>query len=978
MAKALLEEIITSYTEELPAFTERLDFSTFGLDWKLHDYQKKALQHALKALHLFYHDKEYLINGYKSRNYKEYPELNVRKENENFDFLANNGYPVINNEIDFLNFINRASFWMATGSGKTLVMIKLIELIHHLANQQDETGKSYIPAHDILILAPRDKILDQIKKHIDIFNKNATIKIELRSLKEWNEKDRHYRLFYDPNKVTVYYYRADNIRAENTKEYIDYRSVLNDGKWYILLDEAHKGDSETSKSHQYFTIMSRKGFLFNFSATFVDTIDIVTTAYNFNLKRFIEEGYGKHIKITNEEFRNFNKKKTDEFTDEEKYKIVLKSLIILAAIKKDAEFIKEINDDLYHNPLLIAIANTVNTEDADLKIFFKQLAKIGLNDYELEPSKTELINSLTTGRNFQFDTGKISNRFIETVRDLTKEDILRYVFNAESNAKIEYSFIEGNDKELAFRLKSAKEGSHFCLLHAADVKKWEDNILEDYERSMTPLHKSFFEKINDKDNTINILLGSQIFREGWDSDRPNVINFINLGVQKDAQKLVLQSIGRGVRIQPYKGIRKRLDKLSSTEIKKINSVLPAETRLQLLANNRHLSLETLFVFATNKDAVVKIVDELDKNKTTTEWKYIKGIKKNEIDQDLIIAEYDAVLEEDIPAYKLTNEEYNDLINYIGNEKNEKDKLFLMQFHHTTEHILDTLTKIRNKEKIDIYGSGRKIHPADLLIRLDKHYHTKQEKIKTFKKVTEEIKHYKEMKIAGATEKEIKELEELIKEKISNNEYDKKELFYKIKEGEITYEEYENAIKNLSQDEFFISKHGIKLKIDTNFLKEHYYKPILETDEQFKEYVKNIIVVPSEIRFLNNLNASKTILNKYEWWYFSKIFENVDDIYIPYFDTEKQKFRKYYPDFIFWLKKDNIYHLKFIDPKGTEVGIRNAKDKVTGFKKVFQEINLTYNNIKVKAELYFYNERNRPDIEELDEYFADNFRKIFHD
>ena len=58
------------------------------------------------------------------------------------------------------------------------------------------------------------------------------------------------------------------------------------------------------------------------------------------------------------------------------------------------------------------------------------------------------------------------------------------------------------------------------------------------------------------------MMGSKVFSEGWDSNRVNFINFINIGSKK-AKKYVLQTIGRGVRIEPFKDVRKRL-KASNT------------------------------------------------------------------------------------------------------------------------------------------------------------------------------------------------------------------------------------------------------------------------------------------------------------------------------------------------------------------------------------------------------------------------------
>ena len=52
------------------------------------------------------------------------------------------------------------------------------------------------------------------------------------------------------------------------------------------------------------------------------------------------------------------------------------------------------------------------------------------------------------------------------------------------------------------------------------------------------------------------------------------------------------------------------------------------------------------------------------------------------------------------------------------------------------------------------------------------------------------------------------------------------------------------------------------------------------------------------------------LKAYDWWYFSKLVENVDEIKIPYFNKEKGKFADFNPDFIFWLKKGDKYFIKF--------------------------------------------------------------------
>jgi hypothetical protein len=58
----------------------------------------------------------------------------------------------------------------------------------------------------------------------------------------------------------------------------------------------------------------------------------VTTVCDFNLAGFTQAGYGKHVAILEQEFRAFREE--DDYTGDEKQKIVLKSLLLLAYCMK--------------------------------------------------------------------------------------------------------------------------------------------------------------------------------------------------------------------------------------------------------------------------------------------------------------------------------------------------------------------------------------------------------------------------------------------------------------------------------------------------------------------------------------------------------------------------------------------------------------------------------------------------------------------
>jgi type III restriction enzyme len=122
----------------------------------------------------------------------------------------------------------------------------------------------------------------------------------------------------------------------------------------------------------------------------------VTTVCDFNLARFTQAGYGKHLAILQQEFRAFRDE--DDYTGEEKQKIVLKSLMLLAYCMKLAERLRTKQPKMYHRPLLLTLVNSVNTEDADLKRFFRELERAGkgeVADSVWQAAKKELLDELS-------------------------------------------------------------------------------------------------------------------------------------------------------------------------------------------------------------------------------------------------------------------------------------------------------------------------------------------------------------------------------------------------------------------------------------------------------------------------------------------------------------------------------------------------------------------------------------------------------
>lgn len=423
-----LEKIINNNPfEELPieyrnfwVDKDNIDvYKSFSLKKNLFDYQQKALKNAIVMLYLFFKDHNTKSYSELKRNFYEIYKQHFNWDIKELDFVEKQSdkrskshieilkdyFKVIEeewvrkskiNRICFENFVNRMTFWQATWSWKSLILIKLIHLIYKLIKLWK------LPHKDFLFLAPKPEIINQIKFHLQEFVQLSWVNINLIELKSF-EDEKRYGNKYLFDTINIFYTKSDLLTDKEAENQLDYRNYDNNWDWYIFLDEAHKWVSDSSKFKQYINILSRNWFVFNFSATFTDDWDIFTTVSNFNLSEFIKWWYGKNIVITNQEYREFNWKVIDDYSNIEKQKIVLKSLLTLTIIKKYFEKIKSIDETIYHNPLMITIWNSVFTENSDLEMFFKELKNIWEWNVDEDIYKECIIDLVSDfGSNFEY------------------------------------------------------------------------------------------------------------------------------------------------------------------------------------------------------------------------------------------------------------------------------------------------------------------------------------------------------------------------------------------------------------------------------------------------------------------------------------------------------------------------------------------------------------------------------------------------
>ncbi|MCL4473061.1 MAG: DEAD/DEAH box helicase family protein [Actinobacteria bacterium] len=972
--KLYLQSIVEDIPfESLPPKWQGFDYSSFSEKKTLFEFQSRALRNAAKGLSFYYRENnsdkallldQYISNGYEG-NLDYVLEKKEGKKAAQYLLEYSEDYPVKDKKISFESFLNRMSFWMATGSGKTLIIVKLIELLGKLSQDNE------IPQNDILFLAHRDDLLEQFRKHIEEFNKtNTETKINLKSLKDYENVKRDNVIPFFKNEITIFYYRSDLISDVDTEKIVDYKNYDNSGNWYILLDEAHKGDKEDSKRQVLYSILSRNGFLFNFSATFTDPRDFATCVFDFNLSKYVEDGYGKHIYVSDQEVTAFKDK--DDFSKAAKQKVVLKTLLLQTYILKFFDKVRRVDKSLYHRPLLLTLVNSVDTKEADLKLFFSEVEKIAKNEIKeslFNEAKEELIEEMVNGqRDYLFESDLSVSLNKGLLNKIEYGDILKQVFNSKTPGNIEVLKIPGNTQEIIFKLKTSDKP--FGLIKIGDISGWLKEKLSGYEIIESFENESIFHKINDDDSEINLLMGSRAFYEGWDSSRPNILLFVNIGVGSDSKKFVLQSVGRGVRIEPEKDKRKRLTNLLNAQ--------EVDKRVFEKVKNYILPLESLFVFGTNAENLKEIIKALKEEKQEKDLGQEFIVNQDALDKILLIPKYKSskkiFAEEQTPQKFSVNKEdlilTKKLFDYLG------EKISMAKYECDVK-VIKTISKSL-KESAKYYDDTEKRILADpelLLDRILDYLSVRDEEFDSYQILENEIVHFRKIKFKGEEKfdqilRKIKEVKQLPKkEEALKKAFDAKEL---------SFEEMLKKAQAIKDNQSF-ECNGKKLKI--NYIKNHYYIPLIISENEKVDFINHVIDVESEVKFIEQLEeylqVDGNIFENYDWWLFSKLDQTLDKVFIPYYNPKDNRIAQFMPDFIFWMKKGDKYTILFVDPKGTEH--TDAFRKIDGFSKIFEiekgqkSKTHKYNGFSVEAKLLLKPKSGIASVpESYRRYWFDNF------
>ncbi|MFP5960857.1 DEAD/DEAH box helicase family protein [Helicobacter pylori] len=926
VAQKLAEEELNA--NEINEPLERLDFKSFDNNKELLDYQQQALINAFRMLVAYFRDFKENKKEFYAFYQKHYSFANCDFAKKKLHPLLKSHFKVENGCVKFENFINRLAFYMATGSGKTIVIIKLVELLSVAIRM------GLIPKKNIMFFSANENLIKQFEKEIERYNRGKDYfkQIDFKSLKSVTHKD------FFIEKIALFYYRADLMNDEESKEnLLNYKDYWDNGENYVILDEAHKGNKTESKRQAIFSLLSLKGFLFNFSATFTEESDLITAVYNLSVGEWVKLGYGKEsVLLKKNNLIAF--KELKDLNDREKEIALLKALLLLGMQKRYQ------TEGYFYDPLMLVFTHSVNVKNSDAEIFFKTLARVIENDdgSDFLKAKEDLLEELKAPE-FLFsddkDKGYKVNVFKESLKSMDFKGLKEEVFYA-SNGHIEVIINPKNNQEIAFKLNTSDKV--FCLIKIGDITEWICEKLKSVKvvsKNLSFKEESYFSQI-DK-SSINILVGSRTFDTGWDSTRPSVILFLNIGLDDDAKKLVKQSFGRGVRIESVKNQRQRL------------AYLEIDGAIKKALKPNAAMLETLFVIPTNHaslEAILKIQKESENGgESRGSWREIK-LEKTPIKHDLFVPcyrkEQTSVLKlPENASFKMSAKNFKDLKEYF-NLMSEKHFILKHEIYDPKDYkqFKDLIQTKRFKIELNWHYKDLDYMISEIKGKLYPNQKVPKDEFNALD--SEKIVHFKRIKVkADRKEKLIQTIQEV-------KEYaplDKETLRIKIAQGEIDPYDTEKHKQNrtFKVDEAELLK-----------LKEHYYTPLIKAKNC--DWLKHVVKVKSESDFLEELlKITETLQENYDFWAFSKIDEHLDNLFIPYFNNAAE--RRFFPDFIFWLQKGGTQIICFIDPKGSKhTDYEHKADAYQLFKdKIFNPKNDP--NLKIKVVLKFYG--NKDDVGE---------------
>jgi len=442
--------------------------------------------------------------------------------------------------------LNKIAFWMATGSGKTLLMhcniLQFRDYLERKGNPRD--------LNRVILLTPNEGLSRQ---HLEEFEKSG-IQAEL-----FQKEGRGLFTGQSVEIIDINKLREDQGQKTVAIDAFESNNL-------VLVDEGHRGASGDTWMATRNRLCER-GFSFEYSATFGQAMKAANKKplsdeyarvilFDYSYRYFYRDGYGK-------DYRILNLAKDD---DDEKRRLYLTASLMTfyQQLRVYDDECSKLTPFLLERPLWVFVGANVNAVRTDNKRQVSDVVDILLFLDEFVRNRgrsTSEIKRLLSGNTGLLDT-KGQDIFAQAFAyliglGLSEEqvfgDVLRLVFNAATDAALHIEDLKGVEGEIALRLGDYEP---FGVINVGDtsklVKLCRDQGLVIADKEFAT---SLFQGINDPKSSVRMLIGSKKFTEGWSSWRVSTMGLMHVGKSEGSE--IIQLFGRGVRLKGYNFALKR-------------------------------------------------------------------------------------------------------------------------------------------------------------------------------------------------------------------------------------------------------------------------------------------------------------------------------------------------------------------------------------------------------------------------------------
>jgi len=463
---------------------------------------------------------------------------------------------------DFPDFspdhLRRLAFFMATGSGKTLLMhVNIWQVLYYL--EQGTHPEALVPGNaprrqfnNILLITPNEGLSAQHMAELHESGLDAVLFIE--------DRYGHGSLFGPKVKVIEISKLAEEPSREGVSVVLEEIGQNN----LVIVDEGHKGtgsEAQAWKRRQKY--LSDGGFLLEYSATFAQAIAAArrraqrellqeygqAILFDYSYAHFYGDGYGKDFAVLN----------LRDSRPEQAHELLVGGLLAfyhqLYLYQQNQAAYRPYNIE---KPLWVLLGSSVNalyTENRERRSDVAEVVAFLKRFVEERDWAIAVMDRILRGESGFWDAESGRDLFAPHIKHLCDQDaaqvyerILTEVFHGSGG--LEVWELKQADGEFGLRLSTADEQApYFGVINIGDASAFKRYLAEHVgvEVQEDNFRSSQFNLVDRPDSPIYLLIGAKKFIEGWSSWRVSSMGLLNVG--RGAGPQIIQLFGRGVRLK---------------------------------------------------------------------------------------------------------------------------------------------------------------------------------------------------------------------------------------------------------------------------------------------------------------------------------------------------------------------------------------------------------------------------------------------